>query len=296
MLLTMLPLISATTMPIRNKFDPSGGVAFLGPAGTYSHAAAQHWFGEGAPWQPVADIVDVFAAVESRSAAWGVVPVENSSEGSVTSTLDAFASSQAQICAEHLLRIHHCLLLSPGCSPTDIATIVSHQQSLGQCRHYLQTNFVGVDCIPVSSNAEAARIAANTPGVAAIAGRTAAQLYGLQVLADSIEDSQDNTTRFLLLCPHCTTKASGRDRTSLLVSAPNEPGTLFHALEPFYRHGVSLTKLETRPSRKGAWSYAFYVDFDGHVDDDNIKATLRALQHLKLDVKWLGSYPQAVVV
>jgi len=282
-------------MPTRNSVDTAGGVAFLGPAGTYSHAAAQHWFGADAPWQPVSDIRDVFVAVEAGIAAWGVVPVENSSEGSVTVTLDAFASSSAQICDEYLLRINHCLLMSPGRTDQDITTVVSHQQSLGQCRRYLQTRFPLVDCIPVSSNAEAARIAATTPGVAAIAGRTAAELYGLQVLADSIEDSQDNTTRFVLLARHCITEASGRDKTSLLVSAPNEPGTLFHALEPFYRHGVSLTKLETRPSRKGAWSYAFFVDFEGHVDDDNIKATLKALQHLKLDVKWLGSYPQAII-
>lgn len=292
----MMPSMKAAMMmSTRNSLDPAGGVAFLGPAGTYSHAAAQYWFGAEAPWQPVADIRDVFVAVESGVAAWGVVPVENSSEGSVTVTLDAFATSQAQICAEFLLRINHCLLMSPGMTVQDITTVVSHQQSLGQCRHYLQTNFAAVDCIPVSSNAEAARIASTSPGVAAIAGRTAAELYGLHVLADSIEDSQDNTTRFLLLARHCITKASGRDKTSLLVSAPNEPGTLFHALEPFYRHGVSLSKLETRPSRKGAWSYAFFVDFEGHVEDDNIQATLKALQHLKLDVKWLGSYPQAIV-
>ena len=177
-----------------------------------------------------------------------------------------------------------------------IKHIVSHQQSLGQCRDYLNKHYPGIEQRAVSSNAEAARIAAESgaTGVAAVAGHAAARLYGLQIVAESIEDTHDNTTRFLLLGRACTTSSTGKDRTSLLISAPNEPGTLFHALEPFHRFGVSLTKLETRPSRRAAWSYAFHVDLEGHVDDDNVKAALQALQTLKLDVKWLGSYPQAV--
>jgi chorismate mutase / prephenate dehydratase len=279
------------TMPTPNKFDAGTGVAFLGPAGTYSHAAAKSLFGEGAPWQPVGDIGDVFAAVESGKAIWGVVPVENSSEGSVTATLDAFVNSPVRICAEHLLRIHHCLLAAPGTTTAGLRRIFSHPQSLGQCRQYLDTQFPGVERVAASSNAEAARLAAASPGTAAIAGKVAAGLYGLQVLAESIEDTADNTTRFVLLTNTHITTPSGRDKTSLLVSAPDEPGTLFHALEPFFRFGVSLTKLETRPSRVAAWSYAFYVEFAGHVDDANVKATMAALKTLKLDVKWLGSYP-----
>lgn len=282
--------------------DGSAGVAFLGPAGTYSHDAAQALFGSNADWQPLADIRDVFAAVESGKARWGVVPLENSAEGSINATLDALAGSTVKICAEHLLRIRHCLMTSASTAASGrIDEIVSHPQSLGQCRNYLDRHYPAARRVPVSSNAEAARIAADqradssgrVHGVAAIAGQIAAKLYGLQLIAESIEDTHDNTTRFVVLGRDCPAKSTGRDRTSLLISAPNEPGTLFHALEPFYRHGVSLTKLETRPSRKAAWSYSFYVDFEGHIDDDSIKATLQDLQRLKLDVKWLGSYPQA---
>jgi prephenate dehydrogenase len=268
----MSQVTKPVTMPTPNKFD------------------------EATPWQPVPDIRDVFAAVESGKAAWGVVPVENSSEGSVMATLDAFVNSPVRICAELLLRIHHCVLSTPDTSIANVKRIFSHPQSLGQCRQYLDAQFPGVERIAASSNAEAARLAAITPGAAAIAGKAAAGLYGLQVLAESVEDTADNTTRFLLLNRACVTRASGRDKTSLLVSAPDEPGTLFHALEPFFRFRVSLTKLETRPSRVSAWSYAFYVEFEGHVEDANVKATLEALKTLKLDVKWLGSYPRADVM
>jgi prephenate dehydratase/prephenate dehydrogenase len=277
-------------------FDGSAGVAFLGPAGTYSHEAAQVWFGTSAKWLPQADIRDVFLAVETGKAQWGVVPIENSAEGSVTATVDMLATSPLFINAEHPLRIRHCLMTGAAVPSSGITEILSHQQSLGQCRNYLDKHYVGVKRIPVSSNSEAARIASTSrpnDGIAAIAGHAAASLYGLKIVAESIEDTDDNTTRFVLLSRGCDTKPTGKDRTSLLVSAPNEPGALFHALEPFYRHGVSLTKLETRPSRKSAWSYSFYVDFEGHVEDASIKATMETLRQLKLDVKWLGSYRQA---
>lgn len=282
-------------MAAATPFDGSAGVAFLGPAGTYSHEAAQALFGQSAVYLPQSDIRDVFAAVESGKAQWGVVPVENSAEGSVTATLDLLAISPLFISAEHPLRIRHCLMANASTPSSAITEIYSHQQSLGQCRNYLDTNYPGVKRIPVNSNSEAARIAAasgSAKGAAAIAGQVAASLYGLEIIAESIEDTHDNTTRFVLLGRQCETTPTGRDRTSLLISAPNEPGTLFHALEPFYRHSVSLTRLETRPSRKSAWSYSFYADFDGHIEDANVKATLEALRQLKLDVKWLGSYPQ----
>ncbi|MES2604650.1 MAG: prephenate dehydratase [Pseudomonadota bacterium] len=293
----------ATATPL----DGGAGVAFLGPAGTYSHEAALALFGAGSQWLPLTDIRDVFAAVEAGKVRWGVVPIENSTEGSITVTLDSLAtlpaSSTVQIYAEHLLRIRHCLMASESVASGDIREVYSHQQSLGQCRAYLDKHYPNAKRVPVSSNAEAARMAASpesyglggAQGVAAIAGQTAAKLYGLKLIAESIEDTHDNTTRFVVICRDCLTEPTGRDRTSLVVSAPNEPGTLFHALEPFYRHGVSLTKLETRPSRKSAWSYSFFVDFEGHIQDINIKDTMATLQQLKLDVKWLGSYPQAVM-
>lgn len=276
-------------------------VAYLGPAGTYTHAAAQQLFGaevqgsNGVRWLPVGEIQDVFAAVESGDATHGVVPVENSNEGTVTATLDGFISSPLRISGELMLRIKHCLLALPGTGIGDIVKIVSHQQSLGQCRHWLAEHLPGVERLAVSSNAEAARQAARQSGVAAIASRNAGELYALQALAESIEDSHDNTTRFLVLTRNPAAPRSGKDKTSIIISAHNEPGTLFRALEPFQRFGVNLTKLESRPSRKAAWSYSFYVDIEGHSDDARVQSALQALAQYALDVKMLGSYPAASV-
>ena len=272
---------------------PKSRVTYLGPAGTYTHAAALQWFGKDAQWQPVTDIAEIFTTVENGNADYGVVPVENSSEGSVIPTLDAFNTSTLQINGELLLRIRHCLLAGTGTTLRDVSKVVAHLQSFGQCRQWLANNLPGVDKMPVSSNAEAARMAAQQSGVAAIAGKTAAELYGLQVLAEGIEDSADNMTRFLLLSRAATTHSTGRDKTSIIISAHNEPGTLFRALEPFHRFGVNLTKLESRPSRKAAWSYYFYVDFDGHVEDAKVQQALQVLKSHALGVKLLGSYPAA---
>jgi chorismate mutase/prephenate dehydratase len=277
-----------------HKPAPNSRVTYLGPAGTYTHAAALQWFGKDAQWQPAADIPDVFAAVESGKAEYGVVPVENSTEGSVIPTLDAFTTSTLQINGELLLRVRQCLLANTGTGMRNITKVVSHQQSLGQCRDWLGANLPGVEKVSVSSNAEAARLAAQQGGVAAIAGKTAAELYGLQVLAEGIEDIADNTTRFLLISRAAATQSTGRDKTSIIISTRNEPGTLFRALEPFHRFGVNLTKLESRPSRKAAWCYFFYVDFDGHVDDAGVQQALHVLKSHVLDIKVLGSYPAAV--
>lgn len=275
------------------KPAPHTRVAYLGPAGTYTHAAALQWFGKDAQWQPAVDIPEVFAAVESGAAEYGVVPVENSSEGSVIPTLDALSTSTLQIIGEQQIRIRQCLLASAGTGLRDITKVVSHQLSLGQCRDWLATNLPGVEKISVSSNAEAARMASQQKGVAAIAGKSAAEIYGIQVLVEGIEDSAVNTTRFLLLSPAANAQRTGRDKTSIIFYTLNEPGTLFRALEPFHRFGVNLTKLESRPSRKAAWSYFFYVDFDGHVEDSHVQQALQVLRAQVLDVKWLGSYPAA---
>lgn len=268
-------------------------VAYLGPAGTYSHAAALRWFPDPADCVPVNEIQDVFASVETGKTDFGVVPVENSSEGSITITLDSFVASTLHINAELMLRINHCLLAGRSTTKADICKIVSHQQSLGQCRQWLNTNLPGVERMSVSSNAEAAKLAAGQKGVAAIAGRVAADLYDLQVLFDSIEDTSDNTTRFLLLGRNVQPKTAKQHKTSIIISAHNEPGTLFKALEPFQRFGVNLTKLESRPSRKAAWSYSFYVDFEGHLSDAKVQTALRELEKHALEVKVLGSYPAA---
>lgn len=269
-------------------------VAFLGPAGTYSHTAAMQMFPSGATWLPVADISEVFEAVAAGRADKGVVPVENSSEGSVVATLDCFVQSPLTICGETLLRINQCLLATPRTRESGITRIISHQQSLGQCRQWLRSHYPDIVQQPVSSNAEAARLAADSVGVAAIAGKTAAQLYGLDILAESIEDMHDNTTRFLCVGAGQAARPTGRDRTSLIIMTQNEPGTLFRALEPFHRHGISLTKLESRPTRKSAWSYLFYVDLEGHAEDADVSAALRDLANLSIETRLLGSYPAAV--
>jgi chorismate mutase / prephenate dehydratase len=266
-------------------------VAFLGPAGTYSHAAALQLFPQGAAWVPVTEIEEVFSAVESGKADWGVVPVENSTEGSVLPTLDCFVQSSLQISAELLLRINHCLLVSTATKQQGIGKIVSHQQSLGQCRQWLKQHFPDTPLLTVSSNAEAALMASSSLGVAAVAGKTAAELYGLQVLHECIEDSHDNMTRFLRIGRLAAEHSSGKDKTSIIIQTQNEPGTLFRALEPFHRHGINLIKLESRPSRQAAWSYFFYVDLEGHVEDKSVHAALDELARLAIGVKMLGSYP-----
>ena len=268
-------------------------VAFLGPEGTYSHAALRKHFGVDQKCLPVDEIATVFRKVESGECDLGLVPVENSTEGSVTQTLDCFVNSGVEICGEVLLRIQHCLLTGRETDAKGIRRIVSHQQSLGQCRHWLADNFPAIEKVSVSSNAEAARIAASEPGVAAIAGKTAAQLYGLEILQQNIEDNHHNTTRFVALCKQAGHAPSGRDKSSLVISTKNEPGALFDALEPFKKHEVNLIKLESRPSRKAAWSYWFFVDIDGHSDDDNIRAALAELATHVLEFRVLGSYPVA---
>jgi len=268
-------------------------VAYLGPEGSYSHAAALSEYGDSALYLPVGDIPEVFTAVEQGLATDGVVPIENSSEGSVTVTLDRLLLSSLTIVSERLLPIHHCLLAKPGTEAGQITRILSHQQSLGQCRQWLNHNYPGLERVAVSSNSEAARLASATPGVAAVAGKTASEIYGLNILADSIEDAHDNTTRFVCLRQYSTGILTGHDKTSLFILAQNEPGTLFRALEPFHRHGINLSKLESRPTRKAAWSYSFYVDIEGHADDPDIKAALAELDRLSIEVKLLGSYPVA---
>ncbi|MDR0779322.1 MAG: prephenate dehydratase [Pseudomonadales bacterium] len=268
-------------------------VAYLGPAGSYSHAAALKGFGAEVELLPVADIPAVFAAVERGHAAFGVVPVENSSEGAIALTLDLLFTTPLTIQAEWLLPIHHCLLAQPGTREGDIRLIRAHPQALGQCRVWLQGHYPAVEKVAASSNSEAARLAATEAGVAAIAGRTAAALYDLEVVASSIEDAHDNTTRFLSLAHGAHPPLSGCDKTSLFFLVRNEPGALLRALEPFHRHGINLCKLESRPSRKAAWSYSFYVDVDGHRDDARMSAALEELGRVSMEVKLLGSYPAA---
>lgn len=269
-------------------------VAYLGPEGTFTEAAAIKHFGHCARTRPLASIPEVFREVEAGSAHYGVVPVENSTEGVVNHTLDSFMGASLLIAGEVELRIHHHLLAPRTTAASDLQRIFSHQQSLAQCRAWLDAHWPQLERIPVASNAEAAARASREPGSAAIAGTMAAERYDLRPLASNIEDQPDNSTRFLVVGRQ-QVAASGHDKTTLLVSMRNEPGALYRLLEPFHRHGISLTRLETRPARSGNWSYVFFIDCEGHCDDSPLAAVLDELEHLAIEVRSLGSYPRAVL-
>jgi len=268
-------------------------IAFLGPEGTFTQAAALKHFGHSVKTIPFASIGDVFREVESESVSYGVVPVENSTEGVINHTLDEFMSSSLNICGEVILRIHH-NLLSNEKDLTKITKVYSHQQSLAQCRKWLDTNMNKVKLIDVSSNAAAAELASQEAGSAAIAGETAAEIYNLKMIAANIEDEPDNTTRFLIIGKRVT-PASGDDKTSLLISTQNRAGALLGILEPFAKHKISMNRIESRPSRRGAWNYVFFVDIDGHQDDENVRLALKSLSEAATMVNILGSFPKAVL-
>jgi len=282
------------TLPIAMSDIPATAVvAYLGPEGTYTHAALRKYFGDQQPGIPLDSIPAVFAAVASGQCDFGVVPVENSSEGSITQTLDCFGEHDLNIFGEVSLRIEHCLLAKSGTTSSDIQRIFSHQQSLGQCRQWLKTHYPDVEQVTALSNAEAARKASLENGAGAIAGHTAADIYGLEILAENIEDVHDNTTRFAVISRQANPSRFAREKSTLIISTENKPGALFNALEPFKNHEVNLIRLESRPSRKQAWSYSFYVDIDGHCLQDNIRAALNELESHAMEYRVLGSYPVA---
>jgi chorismate mutase/prephenate dehydratase len=267
-------------------------VAYFGPEGTYTEAATVKQFGHFANTKPMESIDEVFREVESQAVHYGVVPVENSTEGMVNHTLDCFLTTNLRICAEVELPIHQAFLRNEN-AEGEIQQILSHSQSLAQCRAWLDRHYPGVERVAVASNGEAAKLARERPEVAAVAGELAAEKYGLRILSSRIEDHPDNKTRFLVI-GNQPVGPSGKDKTSILVSVKNEPGALLRVLEPFQRFDISLTRIETRPARSGDWSYVFFIDFDGHQADDNAKAVLAAIREVALEVRSLGSYPRAV--
>jgi chorismate mutase/prephenate dehydratase len=269
-------------------------VAFLGPEGTFTQTAVLNHFGHSVRALPLASIDEVFHEVEAGSADFGVVPIENSTEGTVNHTLDRFLTSPLKICGEVELRIRQ-HLMGRMSALSRIVRVCSHPQSLAQCREWLDEHLPGVEQVPVSSNAEGARRARDEQGTAAIAGDTAAEVYGLKVLAAEIEDRADNTTRFLVLGRKLFSP-SGQDRTTLLVSVlhTDAPGALYRLLEPLAKHRVSLTRIESRPSRRRKWDYVFFIDFEGHAQDKHIAAALAALKKRTSLCRILGSYPRAV--
>lgn len=273
--------------------EQSLNIAYLGPEGTFTQSAALKHFGHSVQTTALSSIDQVFREVESGSCNYGVVPVENSIEGVVNHTLDMLINSGLLICGEVELRIHH-HLLSNEKNTTGIKTVYSHQQSLAQCRSWLDTTLMQAERIAVSSNAEAARIAKKEKNSAAIAGEVASEFYNLPIIVNNIEDEPDNTTRFLVIGKH-DTLPSGKDKTSLLFTTPNKPGALHAMLACFADNDVSMTRIESRPSRLGMWDYVFFVDVEGHAKDKRVAAAIKKLEENAAMVKLLGSYPLAVL-
>lgn len=269
-------------------------VAFLGPEGTFTQEAALKHFGDSAISVPLAAIDEVFREVLAGSCNYGVVPVENSTEGVVSHTLDSFMDSSLKICGEVELRIHQNFLTGPNTNKDSISRVYSHAQSLAQCRQWLNSKYPNIERVAVSSNAEAAKRVQGEWNSAAIAGDISCQLYDLEKLWDKIEDNPDNSTRFLIIGRE-EVPLSGDDRTSIVVSVHNKPGALHDLLEPFRRNNVDMTRLESRPSRSSKWSYVFFIDFAGHIEDAPVAAVLQELKSDVADLKVLGSYPRAVL-
>lgn len=266
-------------------------VAFLGPPSTFTHMAAMLQFGLSAQLVPLKSIPAVFEEVERGRAHYGLVPVENSTEGAVNHTLDMFFNSELKMIAEVMLEISHNLLSKSG-DLEKIGKIVSHPQPLAQCRHWLETNMADTPLLDVGSTAAAAQMAAEDESVAAIASQAAAIQYNLQVVKAKIEDNPHNFTRFLVIGKE-TPEKSGADKTSIMFSVKDEPGILYRMLEPFSKREINLAKIESRPMKQKAWEYIFFLDLIGHVDDPVISAAIAELRGHCHFLKILGSYPIA---
>lgn len=264
-------------------------VAYFGPQATFTHQACRRVFGAAARTLPKPSIREVFRAVEREEAAFGVVPVENSTEGVVNHTLDMFLESGLTIYTEIVLVVHHHLLSLSGKMP-EVRVVCSHPQALPQCGEWLQEHLPEIPTREVSSTAEAARVAAADPTVAAIASRLAGELYGLRAVRRNIEDRHDNVTRFLVVSRR-EHEPTGRDTTSILFSIKDRVGALHEILLPFARKRINLTKIESRPSRRRAWDYVFFVDFDGHRADPVVQGVLGRMRRSCSMLKVLGSYP-----
>lgn len=269
-------------------------IAYLGPDGTFTLAAALKHFGQAASTTPMNTINDVFREVESGAAKYGVVPVENSSEGVVNYTLDSFMASSLNIIGEVELRIHHHFLVAEHTRLENLSKIYSHQQSLAQCRRWLDANYPNVERVAVSSNADAAKRLKTEWHAAAIAGNGAAQAYGLTKKHENIEDNPNNTTRFLIIGKN-KVPPSGNDKTSIVVSAHDKAGALLDILAPFAKNGVSLTSIETRPAKPNKWAYVFFIDMNGHADEPPIRNAIAEIRPFVKDVRILGAYPRAVL-
>ncbi|MBP3974949.1 prephenate dehydratase [Pseudoxanthomonas spadix] len=268
-------------------------IGYLGPEGTFSQQAVLKHFGRSALGLPMASIEEVFQEVESGNADFGVVPVENSGQGTIQITLDMFLTSNLKICGEVELRVQQYLMSRSG-RLEDIERVYAHPQSFMQTSGWLRANLPKAEKVPVSSNAEGARRARNSDDAAAIGGESAVHAYGLKkVVMSPIQDDKDNTTRFLVVGRQIF-PSSGHDRTSVLVFIHDKPGALFDVLSPFARHGISMNRIESRPSHHAKWEYGFFIDLAGHVEDEAMKLALAELKAHSAQIKVLGSYPVAV--
>jgi len=265
-------------------------IAFFGPEATYTHQAAIRKFGSSLSYQALKTIGDVFTEVSKGRADYGVVPVENSTEGVVTHTLDMFVDSELKIVAQIIMKIQHCLLAR--CERAAIRKLYTHPQPMGQCRQWLQTQMPEVEIIETSSTTRAAELAAAEEGASAIAGALAAEHYGLNILESDIQDNAANATRFLVLGRQCS-PATGQDRTSLMVSIDHSVGALHRAIAPFQSLELNMTKIESRPSKRKAWEYFFFIDLDGHAEDNKVAKAIAQLEKECNSVKILGSYPRS---
>ena len=265
-------------------------IAYLGPEATFTHQAALKNFGAAADYVPVKSIGDVFTEVQKGRADYGVVPIENTTDGAVYYTLDMFSESDLVVCAEFSMRIEECLL-SKNADRKTVRKIYSIASALGQCRNWLEANFPGVPIHETLSTVAAAKRASEENGAAAIGPRAAAALYGLEIISAGIEDSKENYTRFLVI-GHTPADRSGQDKTSIMVSLKDRIGALHDLLVPFRRNGLSLTKIESRPTKKKAWEYLFFIDFTGHVSENKVQNALKELGKSCAFIKVLGSYPK----
>ncbi len=266
-------------------------VAYFGPEGTFTHLACMKYYGNSAEYLPVHTIREVFEVVEREQADYGVVPVENSTEGMVNNTLDMFLDSDLLIYSEILMEVSHHLMSLSG-EMERVRKVYSHPQPMAQCRRWLETHLVDIPVIEVESTARAAQMASKTPEAAAIASEAAVTIYGLKVIRKRIEDNANNYTRFLSISRRMA-QPTGADKTSILFSFRNRPGALFDVLRPFAEHGINLTRIESRPSRKKAWEYVFYVDLEGHMTESPVREVLDLLEGKCFFLKKLGSYPRA---
>ncbi len=271
-------------------------IAYLGPSGSFTQSAAIKQFGKFAKTIPVSLIGEIFKEVSSGKAHYGVVPIENSTEGGVSSTLDSFINTDLNICGEVSLRIHHNLAVGQSTADNKeaIVKIYSHSQSLGQCKMWLAQHYPNADLIPVSSNSLAAQMVAKETGAAAVTTIDAISIYGLRIVAEKIEDSANNTTRFLIIGKQ-QVGASGQDKTSMVLTTKNEPGALYSMLEPLYRRNISMTKIESRPNKTELWEYMFFIDIDGHKDNADLAEAIKELQNNSDYFRVLGSYPMACI-